>query len=291
MREHRLIKKEYEMKYSTDIQMFDFHNHEVRVLTDSNGEPWFVGKDVAAILGYSDVNKAVAMHVDSEDKKLNDKTSSSFGQRGATLINESGLYSLILSSKLPTAREFKRWVTHDVLPSIRKHGAYMTEQTVERILSNPDTLIRLATDLKHEREARKQAEQQVKVLAPKAQALDDFTSVEGTRSVRDTAKILRNNGVRVTEKQLWQWMADNGWIFRSEGHWVAYARVLDNDWLWMREYETSGTRSNGERFAYPQQVRITRKGMEALHRKLFTFEDSLFDNVDDAEDMEELDNA
>lgn len=271
-----------------EIQPFNFHGSQVRVLTDEHGEPWFVGKDVAAILGYSDVNKAVAMHVDSEDKKLNDKTSSSFGQRGATLINESGLYSLILSSKLPTAKEFKRWVTHDVLPSIRKHGAYMTERTVEQILSDPDTLIRLATDLKHEREARKQAEQQVKVLAPKAQALDDFTSVEGTRSVREAAKILRNHGVRVTETQLWRWMADHRWIFRMENHWVAYARALDNGWLWMREYKTYGTRSNGERFALDPQVRITRKGLEALHRKLFAFEDALFDDVTAIEDMEEL---
>lgn len=87
-----------------------------------DGVVWFVGKDVAAALGYVDVNKAVAMHVENEDKKLNDKSSPSFGQRGATLINESGLYSLILSSKLPSAKEFKHWVTAEVLPSIRKTG-------------------------------------------------------------------------------------------------------------------------------------------------------------------------
>lgn len=93
-----------------------------------DGEPWFVGKDVAAALGYADVNKAVAMHVENEDKKLNDKSSPSFGQRGATLINESGLYSLILSSRLPSAKEFKHWVTSEVLPSIRKNGAYIRNQ-------------------------------------------------------------------------------------------------------------------------------------------------------------------
>lgn len=87
-----------------------------------DGEPWFVGKDVAAALGYADVNKAVAMHVENEDKKLNDKSSPSFGQRGATLINESGLYSLILSSKLESAKRFKHWVTSEVLPCIRKTG-------------------------------------------------------------------------------------------------------------------------------------------------------------------------
>lgn len=274
---------------TTQITPFDFHGHNVRVLTDEQDEPWFIAKDVCDVLEIGNPSQALT-NLDDDEKGIT-TTDTLGGPQKTVTVSESGFYKLVLRSRKPVAKEFQRWVTHDVLPSIRKHGAYMTEQTVERILSDPDTLIRLATDLKREREARKQAEQQVKVLAPKAQALDDFTSVEGTRSVRDTAKILRNNGVRVTEKQLWQWMADNGWIFRSEGHWVAYARVLDNDWLWMREYETSGTRSNGERFAYPQQVRITRKGMEALHRKLFTFEDSLFDNVDDAEDMKELDNA
>lgn len=110
---------------TNQITRFDFRGATVRVLADEHGEPWFVGKDVAQVLGYSDTNKAVAMHVDNEDKKLNDKTSSSFGQRGATLINESGLYSLILSSKLPQAREFKRWVTSEVLPQIRRTGGYI----------------------------------------------------------------------------------------------------------------------------------------------------------------------
>ena len=96
---------------------------EVRAI-EIGGEPWLVGKDVAAALGYSDTNKAIAMHVDEEDK-LNDKTASSLGQRGGWIINESGLYSLVLSSKLPGAKKFKRWVTAEVLPSIRKHGGYI----------------------------------------------------------------------------------------------------------------------------------------------------------------------
>ena len=109
---------------TNDIQIFKSDEFgSVRTLT-IGGEPWFVGKDVAMVLGYSDTNKAVSMHVDDEDKKLNDKTSLSFGQRGATLINESGMYSLILSSKLPTAKKFKHWVTSEVLPSIRKTGSY-----------------------------------------------------------------------------------------------------------------------------------------------------------------------
>lgn len=111
-----------------DLQVFTNERlGNVRVV-QIKGQPYFVGKDVAEILGYSDTNKAIAMHVDDEDKILNDKSSSSFGQRGATLINESGLYSLILSSKLPKAKEFKRWVTSEVLPSIRKTGGYNANQ-------------------------------------------------------------------------------------------------------------------------------------------------------------------
>ena len=273
---------------NNEITPFDFRGHNVRVLTDDQDEPWFIAKDVCAVLGLDNVTNALRALDDDEKSNFTNCNVAQNGGRAPLIVSESGFYKLVLRSRKPVAKEFQRWVTHEVLPNIRRHGAYMTEQTVERILSDPDTLIRLATDLKHEREARKQAEQQVKVLAPKAQALDDFTSIEGTRSVREAAKVLRNHGVRVTETQIWQWMADHRWIFRMENHWVAYARALDNGWLWMREYKTYGTRSNGERFALDPQVRITRKGLEALHRKLFTFEDSLFDDVTAIENVEEL---
>ena len=113
-----------------------FKNKElgtIRTVTIDN-EPWFVGKDVAEALGYSDTNKAVAMHVEDEDKKLNDKTSPSFGQRGATLINESGLYALIFGSKLESAKRFKHWVTSEVLPAIRKTGSYQKPMSAMELL-------------------------------------------------------------------------------------------------------------------------------------------------------------
>ena len=126
-----------------DIQIFSNEQFgQVRVIT-KDGEPWFVGKDVAGVLGYFDTNKAISMHVDIEDK-LNDKMESRLGQRGGWLINESGLYSLIMSSKLPSAKKFKKWVTSDVLPSIRKHGMYATDE----LINNPDLLIAAATKIK-----------------------------------------------------------------------------------------------------------------------------------------------
>ena len=116
-----------------------------------DGEPWFVAKDVAETLGYSNPPKAIRDHVD-EDDKLTERIVLSGQNREAIVINESGLYSLILSSKLPQAKEFKHWITHDVIPSIRKHGAYMTETTLESCLNNPDFAIGLLTALKEERE-------------------------------------------------------------------------------------------------------------------------------------------
>lgn len=151
-------------------QLFNFHGQQVRtVLVDD--EPMFVGKDVAEVLGYQNASKALNDHVDEEDK-LNNDSLSSLGQRGAWLINESGMYSLVLSSKLPTAKEFKRWVTHEVLPTIRKHGAYLTPAKIEEALLNPDTIINLAKELKAERSKRLIAEQQVGELQPKASYYD-----------------------------------------------------------------------------------------------------------------------
>lgn len=126
---------------------------QVRVI-ERDGEPWFVGREVAEILGYKNVNDALSKHVDSEDKGVA-KCDTLGGSQNKTIINESGLYSLILKSKLPQAKEFKRWVTSEVLPAIRKHGGYLTPEKVQEALMNPDVLIQLATQLKAEQERNK----------------------------------------------------------------------------------------------------------------------------------------
>ena len=118
-----------------ELQVFNFEQSQVRVI-EQNGETWFVGKDVCDVLGYSNPSKALIDHVDEEDK-LNNESLLSLGQRGGWLINESGLYSLILSSKLPTAKQFKRWITFEVIPSIRKHGMYLSEPVKQFLKDNP----------------------------------------------------------------------------------------------------------------------------------------------------------
>lgn len=198
---------------NNEIQKFNFENNEIRAL-NVGGQPYFVGKDVADILGYADQNKALAMHVDDEDK-LNDKTASSLGQRGGWLINESGLYSLILSSKMPNAKKFKRWVTSEVLPTIRKHGAYMTEQKIEEALLNPDTLITLAKQLKAEKEQRLLAQKQVEEMTPKAVFHDAVANAENTMLVRDVAHFLRQNGLDIGGTRFFVWLRLNGFLTKN----------------------------------------------------------------------------
>lgn len=129
---------------------------EIRTV-EVNGEPWFVGKDVATALGYKNPQEAVRNHVDDEDKGVSEVLTPG-GKQTVPVINESGLYSLVLSSKLSGAKKFKRWITSEVIPSIRKHGAYMTPETLEAAIMNPDIMIRLCTVLKEEQDRRKSLE-------------------------------------------------------------------------------------------------------------------------------------
>lgn len=186
-----------------------------------NNEPWFVGKDVAEVLGYSNPRDALKKHVDYEDKGVANCDTLG-GSQELTIINESGLYSLILSSKLPTAKEFKRWVTSEVLPDIRKHGAYMTADTLEKALLSPDYLIRLATALKNEQEQRKlleqkNAEQRLKIEEDKPKVIF-ANAVETAKTsilVGELAKILKQNGVATGQKRFFEWLRENGYLIKG----------------------------------------------------------------------------
>lgn len=156
----------------SNIQVFNFDELEVRTLV-INEEPFFVGKDVAEALGYARPDNAIGRHVDKEDKLMH-QISASGQTRNMTIINESGLYSLILSSKLDAAKRFKRWVTSEVLPTIRKHGVYANEQTLEQMLADPQTMIKTLEALQQERTGRLVAEQQVAELKPKADYYDQI---------------------------------------------------------------------------------------------------------------------
>lgn len=248
---------------NTEIQTFNFNSAPLRTLTDKAGDPWFVAKDVCDILGHSNVSMALNRLDDDERSKFN------LGRQGeANIVNESGLYVLVLGSRKPEAHEFKRWVTHEVLPSIRKHGIYATETTIDQILTDPDFGIRLLTDLKNERAKRIEAENHVKELEPKAKALDDFTNVPDTLLVRDAAKILSNSGTPIGEKELREWLSQHDWIYRHAGTWSAASARVKAGHLAMVASKQHGRHKDGSIFAFAPTIKITRKGLALLHTRL-----------------------
>lgn len=182
-----------------------------------NGEPWFVGKDVAERLGYSKPRNAIAAHVDEEDKKGAPIQGDLGGEQEMTIINESGLYSLVLSSKLPQAKAFKRWITSEVIPSIRKRGMYATAETAEQMLQNPDVMIRALQELKAERQKRQELEQKRQEDAPKVIFADAVAASQTSILVGDLAKLICQNGVPIGQTRLFAWMRANGFLMSRCG--------------------------------------------------------------------------
>lgn len=179
--------------------------------------PYFVGKDVAEVLGYTNTPKAIRDHVDEEDKLTEQIVLSGQG-RDTILINESGLYSLILSSKLPKAKEFKHWVTSEVLPAIRQHGMYATEE----LLADPDLAIKAFTALKEERAKRealeatvKTQEQQIAQDKPKVVFADAVSTAKTSILIGDLAKLIKQNGIDIGQKRLFDWLRTNGYLIKN----------------------------------------------------------------------------
>ena len=179
-----------------------------------NNEPWFVGNDVATSLGYSNTRDALAKHVDGEDKNTV-AIRDGIGNPNKTVINESGIYSLVFSSKLPTAKKFKHWVTSEVLPAIRKHGGYLTPERLEEALLNPDTLIRLATELKEERAARVAAEHQIKDDRRMVLFAGAVSASHTSILIGDLAKLLKQNGYDTGQHRLFRQLRNEGFLMKS----------------------------------------------------------------------------
>lgn len=209
-----------------------FENEEfgkIRIVAIDN-EPWFVGKDVAEALGYANASKAVSVHVSEEDRIL--KTLEADSQNGnvvktqTALINESGLYALIFGSKLESAKQFKHWVTSEVLPSIRKHGIYATDNVINNILNNPDFGIELLTKLKEERAARVEAEKKNAILTHvnKTYTMTEIAKELNLKSATELNKILADKHI--------QYKVNNTWVFYSDYSNLGYEdikqEVLDN---------------------------------------------------------------
>lgn len=234
-----------------EIKIFKFNEKDIRTVV-LNGEPYFVGKDVAIVLGYKNTSKAIQDNVDDEDKVVT-KVTTLGGEQNTIIINESGVYSLVFGSRLPDAKKFKHWVTTEVLPTIRKHGAYMTEEVLEKALMNPDFLIQLATELKIEKEKRKQLEIENGALKPKAEYFDCIVDRNLLTNFRETAKEFK-----IKEREFIEMLKKDKFIYKDKkGVLMPYAE--NNDGLFeLKEYVSQHNNWKGV------QTLITPKGRETF---------------------------
>ena len=201
-----------------EVQVWNYEGAEVRIV-QIDGEPWFVLTDVCRELDLANPTM-VAKKLDNDER-----TKFDLGRQGeTTIVNESGLYTVILRSDKPQAKPFRKWVTSEVLPSIRKHGAYMTEQTLERALTSPDFLIELATQLKTEQEQRRRLEttvaaqsKQMEQDKPKVLFADSVAASRSSILIGELAKLIKQNGVDMGQKRLFQWMRENGYLIKRCG--------------------------------------------------------------------------
>lgn len=231
---------------------------EIRTV-EVNNEPWFVGKDVASVLGYKDTVNALKAHVD-EDEKAGWQITTQFGVKETTIINESGLYSLILSSKLPTAKKFKHWVTSEVLPTIRKHGAYMTPETLQEAILNPDMMIQLCQQLKAEQDknaALKVVNSRLtvdnQIMQPKADYFDELVERNLNTGIRETAKLLG-----IDQKEFVAFLLNKKYLYRDKRGRLMPYMDKNNGLFEVKECFNDKTNWAGT------QVLITPKGRETF---------------------------
>lgn len=248
-----------QLSLSENIKIFNNAEFgEIRVMLIDD-DPWFVGKDIAAALGYKDTVNALKAHVDEQDKAWW-RITTQFGEKETTIINESGLYSLIFSSKLESAQRFKHWVTHEVLPSIRKHGMYMTDNLLETAIANPDFVIGLIQNMKAEKEKNAALQTQNKQLCekneemqPKADYFDDLVAWNLAVCFRGTAKELR-----IPERKFIQSLIEDGYIYRDKNRNLLPKAGKGDELFVVKEFLNRKNKHGG------LQTRVTPKGRETF---------------------------
>ena len=252
---------------NNEIQRFDFKGAALRTLTDEAGEPWFVAKDACDILGIDTNHLREAL---DDDEITNLRNSEVWNQPGRAplIISEPGLYKLIMRSRKPDAKEFQRWVTHEVLPQIRKTGGYIPTSESD---SDEDIMARavLVAQKTIKQKNQQIIEQQSRIdeLQPKASAWDNFVDIDDALSVRDSAKLLSNLGRTVGQTELFEWLDRHDWIFRENKHWSARQSRINAGHLMMVPSKSHGTHKGGTPFAFPPTVKVTRKGLALIARR------------------------
>ena len=250
------------------LQNFNFNGTQVRVLTIDN-EPYFVGKDVAEILGYKNPSNALQTHVDKEDKTtyLNRVSGSNYKTK-TTVINESGLYSLIISSKLPSAKQFKHWVTSEVLPAIRKHGAYMTDQKAEAIVTDKNALADLLQQASNQ---LKEKDIQIAEMKPKALFADAVSASKQTVLIGELAKIMKGNGIEIGQNRLFAWMRKHGYLISRKGTDYNMPTQKAMNLGLFKIKETTITHSDGH-ISVNKTPKVTGKGQQYFVNKFLKME-------------------
>ena len=248
-----------------EVAQYDFQGNAIRIVSEQDGTTLFCGKDVAVALGYKRPNDALQQHC--KGAAIHRPLETAGGIQQARFITEGDLYRLIANSKLPDADKFERWVFDEVLPSIRKHGGYLTPEKIEEVLLNPDTIISLANQLKDERARRVELEAKNKELAPKALFADAVAASEGSMLIREFAKELCQNGYETGEKRLYEWFRNNGYLISSKtsdrNRPTQYA--IERGWFEVTEHVVQA--AGRDPFVSPV-TRITGKGRQYFMKKL-----------------------
>lgn len=238
-----------------ETQIFNFNGNEVRTVV-IDGEPWFVGKDITNVLGYTNASKALRDHVDEEDK-LNNESLSSLGQRGGWIVNESGLYSLVLSSKLPTAKAFKRWVTSEVLPTLRKTGRYRMPKSFSEALHAYAAQVELTEQLQIENKIK---DQQINEMKPKISYVDNILQCPDTVL---TTQIAKDYGMAA--KTLNSMLHEYGIQYKAGGQWLLYSKYQKEGYT--QSDTTYKEDSSGKSHAYIS-TKWTQKGRLFIYEQL-----------------------
>lgn len=252
---------------NNEIQRFDFRGASLRILTDEAGEPWFVAKDACDILGIDTNHLREAL---DDDEITNLRNSEVWNQPGRAplIISEPGLYKLIMRSRKPEAKEFQRWVTHEVLPQIRRTGGYIPTSEADDDMTILAKAVMIGQRTMEEQKKRIAAQQsRIDELQPKASMWDSFVDIPDVLSVGNSAKLLSNLGRPIGRKALFAWLERHGWVFRKNGHWSARQNRIDAGHLVMVPPKSHGTHKDGSPFAFVPTVKSTRKGLGLIARR------------------------
>jgi anti-repressor protein len=244
---------------NNELQVFSYEGNEIRTV-QKDDETWWVLKDVCSILDIANSRDA-ALRLDEDEKDDVGITDAIGRLQSTTVISESGLYNVILLSRKPEAKKFKRWVTHEVLPAIRKHGAYVTPAKLEEMMNDPDAWIKVLTALKEERAAKEHLQIQVETDKPKVIFADAVSVSDGAILIGELAKILKGNGVEIGQNRLFEKLRQDGYLIKRQGTDYNAPTQKAMELGLFRVKETAITHSDGH-VTISKTTKVTGKGQQ-----------------------------